>query len=77
LEALPEAKVPGHSEFIETQKLMSPGIGYVDTRLPESSPLSNTPPVAGSAEDKVNSHANNDGSYPGYDNVHYRLSVVW
>ncbi len=46
LTALPKVKVLEHSEvmeFIETQKLMSLGIGYVDTHLLGSSLLSDTP----------------------------------
>ena len=46
LEALPEVKLLEHDEvmeFIETQKLMSLGIGYVDTHLLGSSLLSDTP----------------------------------
>ena len=46
LEALPKVKVLEHAEvmeFIETQKLMSLGIGYVDTHLLGSSLLSDTP----------------------------------
>jgi hypothetical protein len=45
LEALPKAKVLEHTEvmeFVETQKLMSLGIGYVDTHLLGSSLLSDT-----------------------------------
>ncbi len=46
LEALPEVKLLEHTEvreFIETQKLMSLGIGYVDTHLLGTSLLSDTP----------------------------------
>jgi len=46
LEALPAVDVLEHSEimaFIENRKLMSIGIGYVDTHLLGSSLLSNTP----------------------------------
>jgi len=45
LEALPMVDVLEHSEvmeFIESRKLMSKGIGYVDTHLLGSSLLSNT-----------------------------------
>ncbi len=46
LEALPKVDILEHfeiMEFIETRKLMSIGIGYVDTHLLGSSLLSNTP----------------------------------
>ena len=46
LEALPVVNVLEHyevMEFIESQKLMSKGIGYVDVHLLGSSLLSNTP----------------------------------
>lgn len=46
LEALPMANVLEHveiMEFIESRKLMSIGIGYVDVHLLGSSLLSNTP----------------------------------
>ena len=46
LEALPMVDVLEHSEimdFIESHKLMSRGIGYVDTHLIGSSLLSSTP----------------------------------
>lgn len=46
LEALPTVDVLEHSEvmeFIESRKLMSIGIGYVDTHLLGSSLISNTP----------------------------------
>ncbi len=46
LEALPMVDILEHSEimeFIETRKLMSIGIGYVDTHLLGSSLLSNIP----------------------------------
>lgn len=45
LEALPKVKVLEHAEvmeFIETQKLMNLGIGYVDTHLLGASLLSDT-----------------------------------
>ena len=46
LEALPKVKVLEHSEameFIESQELMSLGIGYIDTHLLGSSLISDCP----------------------------------